>query len=94
MRFAPKLPVESIKQEAVRVVVRKAEERAQKEYDEKIRKEKEEAEAQSVSKLSRHSFIACQLFCSPFYCLQLECENKYIFDTQSYVRTNYAAPLQ
>ena len=47
--LAPKLPVERIKQEAVRVAVRKAEEKAQKEFDERVKKEKEEAETQAVS---------------------------------------------
>ena len=54
MRFAPKLSVDKIKEEAVRVCVRKAEERAQKEYDEKMKREKEEAEAQAVSLHSVH----------------------------------------
>ena len=54
MRFAPKLAVDKIKEEAVRVCVRKAEERAQKEYDEKMKREKEEAEAQAVSLHSVH----------------------------------------
>ena len=51
MRFAPTLPSDKIKQEAVRVVVRKAEERAQKEYEERLKREKEEAETQAVSVL-------------------------------------------
>lgn len=41
--------MEAVKQEAVRVVVRKAEEKARKEYEEKLRREKQEAEAQAVS---------------------------------------------
>lgn len=49
VRFAPTLPSDKIKQEAVRVVVRKAEERAQKEYEERLKREKEEAETQAVS---------------------------------------------
>lgn len=58
MRFAPKLPIDKIKEEAVRVLVRKAEERAQKEYDEKVKREKDEAEAQAVSQ----TFIVTRWF--------------------------------